>query len=321
MAGNFFANTRLVMSRLPQQSKPTGGGVISWQLPKVGFLASVWLRISVTVSGTLSSPNALGVSSIVRNVRLTTNSAIDLINVSGAGYAYLLDEMLETGLFRATGQNQGRSAVTASTFNLDMYLPVTVSLGNPLGTLLLQNEQTVVTLTVDFLPDSQVATGATVTATVEPVILYYLVPSDPRDFPRLNVLHTIIEDTRTISGAGQVEYTWPRGYTYMQVAHGLGIGASGTDGFTRVQLRIGQNQFPYDYTPEILNIQHYLLHGRARPAGGIYLDFQGLSGQGNYGAPRDLLNSALVTDIATLIQATGAGTLYTVRRQLVPLPE
>lgn len=322
MAGGFYANTRLVNSRLPVQSKPAGGGVISWQLPKIGFLAALWLRISATVAGTLSNPNAYGVSSIIRNIRLTTNSAIDLINISGPGYAYLLDEMQETELFRGTGQNQGRSVVTAASFNLDTVLPVALNMGNPLGTLMLQNEQTLATLSVDFEADATVATGATVTATVEPIMWYYLVPSDPRDFPRLDVLHTLIEDRQEVAAAGQVTYQLPRGYTYASVAHGFGIAAaSPTDKWSRFQVRIGQNQFPYDYSPEAANIAHQLLKGRARPVGGIYVDYLAMTGQGTYGQPRDLLNSALVTDLAHIITASNTGTLITLRRQLVPLAQ
>lgn len=316
---DFYQNTRLVNSRLPVQTKPTGGGVISWQLPKIGFLSHLFLRISATVSGTLSAPNALGAASIIRSVRLTTNSAIDIFNISGPGYAYLLDEMLETGHFRGTGQNQGRSAVSATTFNLDMIVPVCLNVGNPLGTLMLQNEQTLVTLSVDFEADATVATGATVTASVEPMMWYYLVPTDPQYFPRLDVLHTIIEDRQAVPATGVVTYVLPRGYTYVATAHGLGIGASPADNWNRLQVRVGQNQFPYDFTPDLMTMNHWLLRGRTRPTGAMFVDYLANSGQGTYGQPRDLLNSALVTDLAHLITATATGTLITVRRQLVPL--
>lgn len=319
MAGNFWANTRLVTSRLPQLSKPSGGGIVQWQLPKVGLLAAIALRISATLSGTITSPNPLGLSSVVRNVRLTTNSAIDIINISGAGYAYLLQEMIETELILPTSQNQGRNAVATGTYNLDMWLPVALNLASTHGLLLLQNEQLTATLTVEFESDTTVGSGATVVATVKPVLYYYLVPADTSEFPPLNILHTITEETQAVAAAGDVTYVLPRAYTYVQVAHGLGIGASGADRFSRFQVRVGQSQFPYDWDIDVLDMQHRLLRGRARPAGGIFLDYIGLSGQGCYGMPRDLLNSAVVTDLAHIITATASDTLRTVRRQLVPL--
>jgi len=317
--GDFWSNTRLVTTHPPAQNKPAGGGTVQWQLPKVGFLAAIALRISATVSGTLSNHNPLGLASIIRQVSLTTNSAIDILRLSGAGYSYLLDEVQRHELFRATPQNQGRSAVAAGTFNLDMWLPVALNLQSTHGLILLQNEQLTATLSVDFLTDSQVATGATVNATVTPTLYYYLVPRSPDHFPPLNILHTITEETQAVTAAGDVTYILPRGYTYLQVLHGLGIGASGADGFNRFQVRVGQSQFPYDWTLSDMDMQHYYLRGRARPAGGIYLDYIGLSGAGDYGMPRDILNTAVVTDLAHVITATGPGTLYTIRRQLVPL--
>jgi hypothetical protein len=49
------------------------------------------------------------------------------------------------------------------------------------------------------------------------------------------------------------------------------------------------------------------------------LDMVASSGLGYYGSLRDVFNSALVTDVESVITATGAGTLHTVRRQIVQL--
>ena len=319
MAGGFSMNTRRKVVALPAQTKPSGGGQISWQLPKTGLLGKVYLAIRATVAGTLSSPNALGFSSIVKGVRLTANSGIDLYNQSGAGYSYLLQELLESEYFLAQTQNQGRTAVTATTANLDMVIPVADNSRDPLGLIMLQNEQTILTLSVNFETDSVVATGATVTCTVTPYLELFTVPVDPKDWPPLNLVHQILEDSQAVSGAGQVTYQWQRGNTYLQVAHGLGLGASGSDLFTNYQLRVNQSDYLQDTGVLFLDMEHRYLRGRARTPGGIFVDLMGTSGLGNYGSTRDLFNSALVTDLASVIQASSAGTLYTVRRQMVLL--
>src|SRR5579859_3807529 len=90
MAGGFVANTRRKIILLPTQTRPTGGGTTSINLPKTGLLASINLAIRGSISGTLSAPNALGFASILNRVRLTLNSGIDIFNVSGAGFHYLL---------------------------------------------------------------------------------------------------------------------------------------------------------------------------------------------------------------------------------------
>lgn len=319
MAGGFSVNTRRKVTELPALTKPTGGGAISWQLPKTGLLSKVGLAIRATVAGSLSAQNALGFASIVRRVRLTANTGIDIINISGAGYAYLLQEMLESEYFLAQTQNQGRTAVSATTANLDMVLPIAINSRDPLGLIMLQNEQTILTLTVEFETDSVVATGATVTATVTPTLELFTVPVDPKDWPPLNMVHQILEDSQAISGAGQFVYQWQRGNTYLQVAHGCGIAASGSDAFSRYQLRVNQSDYLQDTGITWLDQEHRYLRGRARPSGGIFVDLMGTSGLGDYGSTRDLFNSALVTDLASVVQVTGATTFYAVRRQLVLL--
>src|SRR5574337_741646 len=120
MAGGFEQNTRQKTTILSTITRPTGGGLSTRDLPKNGLLARIYLNISGSVAGTLSAPNALGFASIVRRVRLRTNNQIEIFNVSGAGWAYLLQDHLELQTGFAQPQATGRSAVTATTFNLDM---------------------------------------------------------------------------------------------------------------------------------------------------------------------------------------------------------
>jgi hypothetical protein len=319
MAGNFMKASRLARIPLEARTRPTGGGVVTGTLPKTGFLAGLLFDIEGAVAGSLSAPNALGFSSIISRLRVQTNSAIDLFSVSGAGYAYLLDEALETEYFRAQGQNEGRTAVTATTFNLSMYVPIAINLRDPVGLVMLQNEQTVVSYSIDFLADASVATGATVTATVKPTMLYYTVPTRAEDFPRLDILHTIIEDQNAVSASGDYTYNLPRGYTYLQMLHGLGIGVSGSDGWSRIRERINQNTYTLDDDTDVQDQLARLTRGRARVAGAINVDYVGMSGFGSYGQWRDAINSRQVTDLAHVITATGAGTLYSIRRMLIPL--
>lgn len=312
--------TRQKFIDLPAMSRPTGGGRVEYQLPKTGLLARLWLNIAGSVAGTLSSPNALGMASIIRRIRLTANSGVDLVNISGAGYHYLLREMLESEYIDATGQSNARSAVTATTFNLDMVLPIMLNLKDPLGLIMLQNEQTILTLSVEWETDSAVATGATVTGACYPQLEIFTVPTRKEDWPPLNVLHQIIEDSQAVSGAGAFTYNVPRGNVLIQMAHGLGIGASGSDGFNAAQFRVQQSEYlDVVSRTQHLDMRHRYYRGRARPAGAIYYDLMASSGLGLYGLTRDVFDTSKVTDIATVITATGAGTLYTLRRQLVTL--
>lgn len=322
MAGGFAVNTRRkILPLTGAVTRPVGGGTFGpYTLPKTGLLARLYLALRGSVAGSLSAPNALGMASIISRVRVVANSGLDLYNVSGPGYAYLLSETLESEYFNAASQNTGRSAVTATTFNLDMVLPIAVNMRDPSGLIMLQNEQTIVNLYIDWLADASVATGATVTLTTGDLFMeVFTVPPDPQDWPNINIVHQCLEDQQAVPGAGDFPYNWPRGNTYMQMLHGYGIGAAGTDNFSKVALRVNQSDYLQNTPPDYLDLEHRLLRGRARPAGGIFFDFAGSSGLGCYALARDLVNSALVTDLATVVTASGAGTLYTVRRQLLTL--
>lgn len=319
MAGGFVANTRRKVIQLPTQTRPAGGGTTSINLPKTGLLAGIFLAIRGSIAGTLTVPNPLGNASIINRVRLTLNSGIDIFNVSGAGYNYLLREVLESEYVDISGQNNARSAVTAAAFNLDMFLPIAINMRDPLGLILLQNEQTLLTLNIDWNADANVATGATVTATAVPYIELFTVPVDPQDFPPINIIHQILEDQQAISGAQDWVYNWPRGNTYLQVLHGVGIGAAGADGFSKAQIRVNQSDYLQSTDIPFLDLEFRRIRGRARPAGGLFFDLLGTSGIGNYGLTRDVFNSSLVTDLASVITTSGAYTAYNVRRQLVVL--
>lgn len=319
MAGGFVANTRRKIIVLPDQIKPVGGGTSAINFPKTGMLSAIHIAIRGTIAGTLTVPNALGMSSIINRLRVTLNSGIDVVNISGAGMHYLLREVVGPEYIDPYGQSNARSAVTAAAFNLDLHIPIAINDRDPVGLIMLQNEQTLLTLGIDWASDTTVATGATITATATPYVEVFTVPVDPQDYPPLNILHQILEDQQQVSGAGDYTYNWPRGNTYLQILHGMGIGAAGVDNFTKFAVRVNQSDYLQQTDVKYLDLEFRRLRGRARPAGGIYIDLLATSGLGNFGLTRDVFNSALVTDLASVITAAASGTLYTVRRQLVVL--
>lgn len=318
MAGNFDGSTRRVYSPTNAMARPVGGGTTFITLPKVGLLARVWLVVTGAVSGTLSAPNAAGFSSILNRVRLTANSGVDIFNVSGPGFHWLLRNMLENYSDPVPGSN-GRTAVTAASYDISLVIPVAMNDRDPIGLVNLQSEQVTLTLSLDWLADASVATGATVTGTATPYLEFFTVPTKPDDYPPLNIVHQCIEDSQAISAAGDFTYNWPRGNTYLQVLHACAINTTPADSWSRARVRVNQSNFIQDYVPLSLSMEYAAQHPAARILGTIPLDYMGTSGLGMYGKARDMLDSSQLTDLATIITATAAATLTTVRRQLVTL--
>lgn len=318
--GNFSANTALWTQPMAAITRPVGGGTSPVAiLPRVGLLAQLRLAIRGAVAGSLSAPNTLGMASIVNRIRLNINGNLDLISLSGWGYHYGLREGLDSEYGDPCGQSNARAAVTATTFNLDMYIPIMINRRDPIGLINLQDTGLTASLYVDWLADATVATGATVTGTCTPYLDLFTIPPNPADMPNLSVVQTIVEDQRAVVGAGVFQYDFLLGYQYLQWYHMLGIGASGADGFTQYQLRMQQNMFPITHDVPSLDTEYRSMRYRARVAGLILIDRMGSSGLGDYGLMRDMFDSTALTDMASLITATGAATLYTVRRGLQAL--
>ncbi len=319
-AGNFDANTRRQVILQPTQTRPTGGGTTVLQLPRVGFLAWLFLSITGSVAGTLSAPNAFGMASVVKRVRLTSSAGTDIINISGQGYHYIYRNYIN-GYFDPVPFATARNAVTATTFDDSMLLPVVINDRDALGLINLQNEQTQLQLFIDWETDGAVATGATVTATCVPHLCLFTVPPSPKDYPDFSNIVQIIETQENVGqSSGDYTYYWPRAnFRYLQTLHGYGQAQAGADNWNRARLRLNQTTFIYDYDVGTMNIEYDVDHPAQRIAGVVPWDLMGSSGFAVYDKLRDTIDAGQYTDIASVITVTASGTLYTIRRMVVPL--
>lgn len=318
---SFESATRRKITQLPNLVRPAGGGVTSIQLPKAGILSKVFLAIRMTDVGVPAAPNALGWAAAIRSVRLSINDGNDITLMSGVGYNYFLRWNMELEA-DSSPQSVGLTAVAvAAGVNLDMVIPVAVNSRDTAGMVMLQSDQTTVTLTIEWETDAVLGGGVAVfSGTATPYLETFTVPASPADLPAFDVIHQILEESQAVAAAGDVTYPWPRGNTYLQVFHGLGLAAAaGSDLFTRYRLRVNQSDFIQDTDQNFLSIQRNHASLTARRLGVIPIDLMSSAGLGLYDRVRDTINSALVTSLDSVITATGAGTLFTMRRQLVNL--
>jgi hypothetical protein len=324
MPGGFNLNTRRKIIPVPALTKPSGGGKTEIVLPKSGILGGIYLPISVSVTGTLSSPNPLGLSSILRRVYLRTNSAIDLFNVSGPGYGFLLQRWLELQEHATSPRNNFGNGVVTGSYRLDMFIPVQINSGNTEGLLMLQDDQLQVTLGIDWEQDSSVATGATVTGTAYPSMIIYTVPENIEDYPPFDFIHQIIEDQYPIPASGDNIFDMLRNNIYLQVLMGAGFGVSSpSDKWSKLVVRFNSSDIIEQWDTLSMDAQYGHRLGVDRTAaphvGTLALDWFGSDGLGNYGSARDFINSRRLTDFQLVLTASSAPfTFYVIRRMLVP---
>ena len=329
--GNFDAATSLNMTKLESKTR-TSGGTSTWVIPRVGYLSHIDIPISSVFSGTVGTVPALGFAAMVKRVRVKVNNIGDIINISGAGYHYLLRHYM--GDYRdPVAHSNAKVAVTATTGDVSMRLPIAFNVRDPLGLLLLQNDQTLCTLEIEWETDANLTSSGTVGAvTVTPAVYFYTVPQREEDRPNISYIHQILEDQVAVSGAGDFPYDVPRGGVVTHLLFGCGIAAAGADSWTNATLKLQQSYTKFDLTPALANIEFSSTHGflgtptgattlpfAQRPLGLIPFDLVGSSGLGVFGKMRDVIDSRAVTAFRATISVSGSLTLYALRRQIAQL--
>lgn len=298
------------------------GGQSQANIPQTGYMGRLWGTVRGTINAVTSGPNAFGQSAIINRMRLQSSGSVDLINISGPGYFHLLKPVLDMA-GNSIPYTSGLTAIAnAGVVKLDFVIPVEVNFRDQVGFFTMQNRETLVTFKLDWETDAVVATGG-ITWTTQPVLLLYMelftVPEDRANQPALTTVHAITEDQSTVSAAGAYTYYWPLGNTVLQMIHGAGFAASGADSWTRYQLRVNQSDYLFDVDPTFMDIYHSAHRLLTRALGVIPIDLIGQSGLGTYDVPRDVINTGKATDIASIVTTTGALTLYSVRREIIPL--
>lgn len=316
----FADNTRLKMLQMAVQTRPTGGGSTYVELPKAGILMAVILPITVTFAGTLSVLNPLGCAAAIKRIIIKTNSGHNLVDISGAGYHYLLAEFLQDN-YNFQSYTDGRLAVTTGTKTLDMFLPIALNSRDEIGLIMLQNMQTVVSMEIQWETDTNLATGMTVSAaTASPNLLVFEVPSDKEALPNFDTVQQFIEETVVISAASQQNHQIAIGATYFGIYYLIPAG------WTAAQLILQQTNVVYDLTPAQHRIWFMLLTSRDVNMTGtaitgsdkrLFWDLAGSDGLGQFGTVRDTINSEALTSFFSRITYVGATNALALRRQVV----
>lgn len=325
-SGNFDAATSLNQTPLESKTR-VSGGTSTWQLPRVGYLSYIDIPISMAITGTVGTVNAAGFAAAIKRVTLSVNNIGYIYDTSGVGYHFAVRHYLNDYRDPVKASN-ARAAITATTGRLDMRIPVSLNDRDPLGLLLLQNEQTLATLTIQWETDANLtSTGSVGTVTVQPSIYWFTVPENPADRPPINYIHQVLEDSVAISGAGVYNYDVPRGGILTHLTLGAGWAASGSDNWSEAILKLQSAYQKWDLTTVLADINFDATHnysGVALPAsqrlaGTIPFDFVGTSGLGTYGKLRDAIDSRALTYLRAAVTMSGSGTLYAIRRQLSQL--
>jgi len=317
-------NTReFVVNTGAKTSTNIAGETLVWDLPKTGILQEIYLSITTAITGTIVGGSTTGKARQVKRVRLLANAGINVCDFSGEGYHYLLRDFVEA-LNDPVSFAGGRSAVATGVDNLSMYIPIAINSRDPIGLLNLQNPDTQLRLEVELGGNGWLCTSGitAVTVVVTPYLGMYRMPLAKEDRPKFDFVHTMQEDQSALTSGAEFTYNWLRGNTYLSVVHGITLASTAADSFTTAALRVNQNDYLRPaLPPAYFDGEFTQYRGRARVKGVVPFDLISLSGLGDYSSLRDVLNTANLTDIQSVILPSASVAMYSMKRQLVYIGE
>ncbi len=344
-AMNFALLTRQYKQVLPTVAAAENGSY-TFQVPKVRLISKIRLLVTATLTVTHAgnvtyTPHAHAPFNFLRNVRVELNNGFIPFNISGRdlyfynllrGNSAYMDVETATTAAAANlllnrnimGCEAGAGGV-ANPIRFMVDIPITLNDRDPVGLIVGQNEDTVVTVTVDF-NDADVlidAIGAyTLVASsvvITPMVETFSAPAVEAAIPDLSILKAVHKKTQSISGAGVCTLELPVGTTYRKLMIYIEDAAGGEfpgDISGDFELLFNQADTPYRIRPWQLagiNEEHY---GDPLPQGLFVFDFAADQGLPNYSGTRDYIDTSKLTEFWFRFTAAGAGNITAIYEHL-----
>lgn len=325
----FAQAARQVVQTLPAQAGAENA-TVSFTVPKARLLSKISLLVKATITVAHAANNtfaqaAMAPYNFIKNVRVEINNGFAPYRVSGIG-AYLMNLLRDNAAqlspaasnatrARTVFENAASAAGAANVLRFILDLPIALNDRDPVGLILAQNQETTVTVSVDF-DDADVLlsslTGYTVTASnvsVTPIIETFSIPPVPEALPDLSILK-LTQELNEITVAGGHVLRLPVGQTYRRMvlyftdANGNPLGEADLTG--NIEITLNQADIPYVVDPYALAAQNQVAYGAALPKGVWAFDFatQGLP---NYGGSRDYIDTERLTEFWLKLYYGAAG--------------
>jgi hypothetical protein len=329
----FSAATRQKFSEVAAQAYAASSPVV-FQLPRVGLLARVFIHFAGTLTITMGAGSATAAPrspwQLVNRVRLLANSTLALIDLTGFG-AYTANNLIDWAgvqsrigsyarAFTITDQPQaeppwiaevGRFGVAAGANSVDftLELPIKLTESDPIGLIIAQNPQTTLTLEVQqgAVADLVTLAGgatATLTGSWSVAVEYFEAPADPTAMPDMTFVHVWQEQRTPVANTGEVPIRLLTGDTYLRIAHIVQLnGTLNRADVERMSIILNDADRPYTVPRWLALYRQRRIYGKDLPEGVFVHDLFVSE------TTRDMLNSALYSDLKSGVSIAAAATL------------
>src|SRR3954462_12137767 len=335
----FAQATRQNIQTMPTQAVNAENTTIQFNLPKVRLLSRIFLHVEATATLTSTAAtiatSAFSPFNILRRVSLDLNNGFSPLTLDG-GSLYLYNKLrLNSNTLDVQTNIKGNTYVeniaaagghdNKIRFTID--LPITLNERDGVGFILLQNDESVITLTCDVSTLAQAYTlnagnGDAVTfknMQITPMIETFSIPPIAQAFPDISVLKLVSSKSDIFQGGGTSVIKLPVGTIYRKMIMRFvdNTGAALTDdSFTgNIDLVFNQADTPYSMKPQILSAWNHQTYGNVMPAGTYVLDLSN-NGIPNLGGSRDYIDSERLTELWVRFNANVAGTITVISETL-----
>lgn len=332
---NIFAQTTRRHWQMMAGKSGAAGTTVKFDLDKIRLGARVRLMVEATLTAVHASSTSYTEKTfapwpLLRRVSVDMNNGFAPFLVSGRdlyfynmimGNAALLDVATSGRGKNVMGLTAAADTGAANTIRFFCDLPFQLNERDPIGMLLLQNKETLVTISIDLGQRTDIvadASGYTFTlgnVTITPMVDTYSIPAVAEGFPDISILKLVQSTSEDIAGAGLKTIKLPPGTTYRKIAlfiadsNGAGIAdASFTGDF---ELVFNGADSPYRINPKMLAAINTEMYGKALPQGLYVFDFS-YQGIPNYGGSRDYIDSERLTELWFRYYAPAAGSITAV---------
>lgn len=332
-ASMFAAATRQNWQKIPATAL-SENNTVTFTIPKARLLSRTWLKIQGTFTIAHASVTALTKArmapwTLIKQIRLQVNNGFNPYQISGKGVYQYNSIAADTNLMD-TITTLGSTASSGGTSNtIDILVDLTDVLNDrdPVGLVLAQNQETVITVSIDFgtvasLFTDSATTTSLIAINVTPVTETFTVPASSDAIPDLSVLKLVAEQNFNIPASGSAQVIkLPVGQTYRKIL--MNFEASTNVAMTDAQigdlsLIFNQADIPYIIPADVLRKINTKAYGAALPAGVLVWDFSD-QGVANLGGSRDLIDTERLTEFWVSFNPGTTGNVQVVSETLTRL--
>ena len=315
----FAMQTRQNFQMLAKETANTTPSTVQFTLPKARLLAGAVLRINGTVnlkhaSVTTVPSDIFTMAKAIRRISLDLNNGFQPFVLSGveALMYNMIDmhpEILKADLSNEYAKKPAVWTASATgvdnAFSFTIQLPVTTSLRDPIGLILLQNDSTNVTLSVDLgmgseMFDTDGLSAELKNVSVSVMLETFSIPANSNAFPDLSVLKLVNGRKDSLPSVGQQIVKLTTGTIYRKILFRLldenGEPMSIDDLTGNIELVFNQADINYSITPEMLRLRNQYMQGYQLPDGMFMFDFSNNGTGANMAGTRDYIDSANLTE-------------------------